>query len=189
MGERQEPQVRRLTAGLLAGALVAFVPLAFGAPAHAAKCPPASVGGKTIGWIEFDDVKVPLKDTDYPPGGELDPPPSNKVAGVSEQHQGLLSTIGTTVVAWHVRYGKGCKGTLNPLLRKEAGDTFDIVTRSGERQTYELTEKTKVKRGRYSPDWFRLHGAPQVTLFTCSDLRKGKYRNTRVLVAVPAQSA
>ena len=50
---------------------------------------------------------------------------------------------------------------------------------------FDLTDKTKVKRGKYEPEWFRLHGAPQVTLFTCSDLKKGKYRSTQVLVAVP----
>jgi len=175
---------RRLSALVIGiGLLVGSLGLA--PSAAAAKCPPDSVGGKAVGWIEFDDVRVPLKDTDYPPGGELDPPASNKVAGVSERHQELLSTTGSTVIAWHVRYGQGCMGTLNPILKKTEGDTFDIVTRSGERQTYRLTDKTKVKRGKYEPEWFRLHGAPQVTLFTCSDLKKGKYRNTQVLVAVP----
>lgn len=178
--------MRKLVSGLFGVALLSSVSTGLATPSHADKCPPASVGGKPAGWIEFDNVRVPLKDTDYPPGGELDPPPSNKVAGLSERHQGLLSNQGTTVIAWHVRYGKGCNGTLNPILDKKAGDTFEIVTRSGERQTYELTERTKVKRGRYAPEWFRLHGSPQVTLFTCSDLRKGKYRNTQVLVAVPA---
>jgi len=159
--------------------------LGFAPVAEAAKCPPASVGGKTIGWVEFDDVRVPIKKTDYPAGGELDPPASNKVAGMSTRHQDLLSEVGSTVIAWHVRYGKGCKGTLNPILKKSAGDTFDIVTRSGERRTYELVDRANVKRGNYQQEWFRLNGDPQVTLFTCSDLREGTYQRTRVLVGTP----
>jgi sortase (surface protein transpeptidase) len=61
------------------------------------------------------------------------------------------------------------------------------VKASGERRTYELVDRETVKRGDYQQDWFRLHGEPQVTLFTCSDLRNGKYERTRVLVGVPVE--
>lgn len=179
---------RAIRTGLGLAAL-ALSSLVVAPTAQAAKCPPATVGGKTIGWVEFDDVRVPIKKTDYPAGGELDPPASNKVAGMSTRHQGLLSDIGSTVIAWHVRYGKGCNGALNPILKKSEGDTFDIVTSSGERRTYELVDRETVKRGDYRNNWFRLHGDPQVTLFTCSDLRNGKYERTRVLVGVPVDQA
>ena len=169
----------------LVGALVA-VALALGvSPTQAKTCPSDRVGGKTIGWIEFDDVKVPLKSVTYPAGGALDPPASAEVAGVSTRHQPLLARQGSTVIAWHVRYGKGCSGALNPLLNREMGSTFDIVTRNGDRQEYRLVDKEKVKRGRYKPEWFRTNGAPQVSLFTCSDLTDGKFRTTTALFAEP----
>lgn len=179
---------RTARVGLSATALL-LGSLGLAPAAHATNCPPSTVGGKTIGWVEFDDVRVPIKKTDYPAGGELDPPASNKVAGMSTRHQGLLSNVGSTVIAWHVRYGKGCNGTLNPILKKSEGDTFDIVTASGDRRTYELVDRETVKRGNYRNDWFRLHGDPQVTLFTCSDLRNGKFERTRVLVGVPVDEA
>jgi len=180
--------IRRFTAplGVIILALSAF---SIAPAANAAKCPPESVGGKTIGWVEFDDVRVPIKETDYPAGGKLDPPASNKVAGMSTRHQNLRADQGTTVLAWHVRYGKKCKGTLNPLLQKKIGETFDIVTKSGQRATYQLEERTKVKRGKYKRDWFRLHGDRQIALFTCSDLRKGKFERTRVLIASPVETS
>jgi hypothetical protein len=181
--------MRRLASVGLGVTALLLGSLGLGPAAQAAECPPASVGGKTIGWVEFDDVRVPIKKTDYPAGGELDPPASNQVAGMSTRHQGLLSDVGSTVIAWHVRYGKGCNGTLNPILKKNEGDTFDIVTTSGDRRTYELVDRANVKRGKYEPEWFRLHGTPQVTLFTCSDLRNGKYERTRVLVGVPVEQA
>lgn len=178
----------RATSALIGVVVVVLASLGVAPAAHASKCPPASVGGKTIGWVEFDDVRVPIKRTDYPAGGALVPPASNRVAGMSTLHQGLIADQGTTVIAWHERFGPGCPGTLNPLLRKKMGDTFDIVTTSGQRQSFTLTESRKVKRGRYQRDWFRLHGDRQVTLFTCSDLRNGRFINNRVLVAVPTSS-
>ncbi len=153
--------------------------------AHAASCPPSTVGGKTIGWIEFDDVRVPLKKVNAPAGGELDPPATARAAGVTRQHQPLLARGGTTVIAWHVRYGKGCDGTLNPLLDKPRGSTFDIVTAAGMRETYALRSRTTVPRGAYRPEWFRSNGSPQVALFTCADPRGGKYQKTTALFAEP----
>lgn len=180
--------------GVLSRATVAalFVAASLGGVVPSAQaadaCPPASVGGKPVGWIEFDGIKVPLKSISYPAGGELDPPASAKVAGVSSRHKALLSDQGSTVIAWHVRYGQGCNGALNPLLKKKLGANFDIVTPSGSRQTYELVERSTVKRGQYQPEWFRTNGSPQVSLFTCSDLRNGKFEKTTALIAVPVNS-
>ena len=169
----------------LVGALVVVAFALVASPAQASRCPSETVGGKTIGWIEFDNVKVPLKSVTYPAGGALDPPASAEVAGVSARHQPLLARQGSTVIAWHVRYGKGCEGALNPLLKKKMGSTFAIVSNEGERQEYRLVDRAKVKRGRYKPEWFRTNGAPQVSLFTCSDLTNGKYRTTTALFAEP----
>ena len=153
--------------------------------AQASECPSTNVGGKAIGWIEFANSRVPIKQFDYPAGGELDPPASAAVVGASSLHRPLLSKKGTTVLAWHVRYGAGCKGALNPLLKRPIGATFDIVTASGSRQTFKLVDKTTVKRGNYKPEWFRVNGPAQVAMFTCSDLRNGKFNKTSALFAEP----
>jgi hypothetical protein len=172
-------------APLALGGVVLSLLVAGASPAGAGQCPSSAVGGKAIGWIEFDDVRVPIKPVNAPAGGELDPPATAKAAGVTRQHQPLLAGEGTTVIAWHVRYGPGCDGTLNPLLAKAKGSTFDIVTAAGKRQTYALTSRSTVPRGRYRPEWFRSNGDPQVALFTCADPRGGKYQKTTALFAVP----
>lgn len=84
--------------------------------------------------------------------------------------------------------GSACNGTLNPILKKKVGSTFDVVTSEGERQTYRIAERDKVDRGDLQPEWFRTNGSPQLTLFTCSDLDRGKFRKTSVIVAEPAVS-
>lgn len=89
------------------------------------------------------------------------------------------------MITWHVRFGPGCKGTLNPILRRPVGSRFDIVTAGGVRRTYQLVDRQVVRRGRYQPAWFRTLGPRQVALFTCSDLRNGVYRRTTALFAEP----
>lgn len=178
--------MRALARGILLALLVPGCLLWAGPPAQARECPPASAGGgRTIGWIKFDDVRVPLKEVSYPAGGVLDPPPTNRAAGLSARHRGLLATQGTSVITWHVRFGPGCKGTLNPILRRPVGSRFDIVTAGGVRRTYQLVDRKVVRRGRYQPAWFRTLGPRQVALFTCSDLRNGVYRRTTALFAEP----
>jgi hypothetical protein len=154
-------------------------------PVSAAPCPSPAVGGKAIGWIEFDGIKVPLKRVNAPAGGELVPPATAQAAGVTRQHQPLLASEGTTVIAWHVRYGSGCNGSLNPLLTMPKGSTFDIVTTKGDRQTYALTSKVTIPRGKYRPEWFRSSGDPQVALFTCADPQGEIYQKTTALFAEP----
>lgn len=160
-------------------------PLVTAPPASAASCPPASVGGPAVGWLEVDGARVPLKNVTYPAGGVLNPPATALAAGVSTRHRPLLAESGSTVIAWHVRYGRGCFGALNPLLDATMGSTFDIVTASGGRQTYRLVERTAVKRGQYEPQWFRTNGPAQVSLFTCTDLRNGRFAKTMALIAEP----
>jgi hypothetical protein len=151
----------------------------------ASPCPSDSVGGKPVGWIEVDGTKVPIKPVSYPAGGELAPPRSNKVVGLSTRHRGLFASSGTTVLTWHVRYGEGCYGTLNPLLDKPEGSTFTVTDKSGVSKQYVITGQKTVPKGRYQPEWFRDQGSPQLSLFTCSDLRQGKYRKTTAIFAVP----
>jgi hypothetical protein len=175
--------IRPVISAFLAVLLAIGMP--FASPAIAENCPGPSVGGKTIGWVEFDDIQVPLKRFTYPAGGVLDPPGSAAVAGVSARHRPLLSDTGTTVLAWHLRYGQGCNGALNPILKKRVGEKFDIVTLNGNRQTFSIVERADVARGQYLPEWFRTNGPRQVSLFTCSKLRNGRFVNTQALFAVP----
>jgi hypothetical protein len=174
------------SSGLGLAVAVGLVSTVLYAPsASAASCPSESVGGKPVGWIEVDGIKVPIKPVSYPAGGELAPPRSNKVVGLSTRHRALLATRGTTVLTWHVRYGEGCYGTLNPLLEKPVGTTFTVTDKTGSSKQYRLTGQRTVQKGRYEPEWFRDQGAPQLSMFTCSDLRQGKYRKTTAVFAVP----
>lgn len=182
-------RARRLTALMATAALLCIaVPLTL-TPADATQCPSTNVGGTTIGWIEFDDTRAPLKDVNYPAGGALNPPASAAVAGVSTRHKPLLAKSGTTVVAWHVRYGKGCNGSLNPILKMKSGDSFDVISTSGKRQTFKLSDRAKVKRGKYKPEWFRTTGPRQLSLFTCADPLHGAFHSTTALIAVPVASS
>jgi hypothetical protein len=177
-------RVHRLASVVLSGIVLSmFITVAN--PVLASPCPSSKIGGKPVGWIEFDGIKVPLKSVNAPAGGELDPPATAEAGGVSRQHQPLLAAEGTTVIAWHVRFGMGCNGSLNPLLAKSTGSTFDIVTAQGQRQTYTLTTKVTVPRGKYRPEWFRSNGSPQMALFTCADPQGGKYQKTTALFAEP----
>lgn len=173
--------------GLAAIAALALLAAGFvyAPSAQAAACPSEAVGGSPVGWVEFDGKQVPIKPVTYPAGGTLAPPKSAKVAGVSKRHQPLLSKQGTTVLTWHVRYGQGCNGSLNALLDKPVGSTFTIKKRGGGTQVYQITDQTEVLKGRYQPEWFRTQGSPQLSMFTCSDLRNGKFRKTTALFAVP----
>ena len=177
-------------AGLLTCVSIALAGVTAGATAsQAASCPSAEVGGRAVGWIDVGEGRVPIKRTTYPVGGQFDPPPSHEVVGLSARHQPLLADHGSTVLAWHVRYGKGCNGALNSILGKPVGSTFSLTSTDGARRTFRITERQSVKRGNYRPEWFRTNGTPQMTLFTCSDLRNGSFQRTRVIVAEPVAAS
>ena len=181
--------LRRWRPALLGLISVSMITLAAPTPATAAECPPASVGGKPVGWVELDGVRTPITRVNYPAGGVLDPPPSNQVVGLSARHRALLSATGTTVLTWHVRFGNGCPGTLNPIIDAPVGSEFTLTDSKSRSRTYVITEKHTVPKGRYDPAWFRSNGSPQVTLFTCTDLRQGVYRKTFAIIATPAAEA
>lgn len=172
--------------GLISAALLTLV-----APttAGAAECPPASVGGKPVGWVELDGVRTPITRVTYPAGGVLDPPPSNQVVGMSARHRPLLASSGTTVLTWHVRFGAGCPGSLNPIMSKPLGATFRLTDAKGDSREYRIVERRAVPKGDYDPSWFRTNGSPQVTLFTCTDLKNGAFRKTLAIIAAPIGTA
>lgn len=181
-------QVRGVWRSALSAVVLLISGLAFAPHAEAARCPSEAVGGSPIGWVEFDGKKVPIKPVTYPAGGTLAPPNSAKVAGLSKRHRPLLAGQGTTVLAWHVRYGQGCYGALNDLLSKPLGSTFTVTKRGGGSRVYQITDRKAVVKGRYRPEWFRIQGSPQLSMFTCSDLRNGKFRKTTALFAVPVDN-
>jgi hypothetical protein len=154
-------------------------------PAQAAKCPPASVGGPSIGKVTVGGASVPIKPVQYPRGGTLRPPETNQAAGLSVRHAPLTANEGTTVIVWHVRYEPGCRGTLNPLLDLPVGATFTVTPRGTQRIVYRITDRVEVRKGRYQAEWFSLSGPRRLSLFTCGDLRGGEFRSTIATFAEP----
>ncbi len=151
-------------------------------------CPSSEVGGEPIAWITADGVTVPIKRVTYPAGGVLAPPASAKVAGLSARHAGLDAKRGTSVLTWHVRYGPGCDGDLNVLLGKRPGDTFTIRTVDGGSTTYRIDREVTVPKGRYPGAWFDQSGPHRLALFTCNDLRRGKFTKTTAIFAAPVSA-
>ena len=149
-----------------------------GAPVHAANCPPASVGGPTIGTITAGGISVPIKPVTFKPGGTLRPPNTNQAVGVSTLNAPLDASEGTTVMAWHVRFGRGCPGTLNPLLDLPIGATFTITPKGSPAREYRIVRKREVPKGQYRAQWFTPIGPRRVALFTCGDLRYEKFHST-----------
>ena len=94
------------------------------APAEARTCPPPTVGGKTVATMNVKGRTVPVKSVTFRNGGLLDPPATNQAAGLSKRNMPLGARKGATVITWHVRYGNGCNGTLNPLMTMPIGSTF-----------------------------------------------------------------
>lgn len=157
------------------------------APASQARanCPPPSVGGRTVAWISVSDTRVPVKAIDFRRGQALHPPDTNQAAGVSRGHAPLSATIGTTVITWHVRYGVGCDGSLNPVLDEPIGATFTVRPVGKPARQYRITSRHTVMKGAYRAAWFRQQGPHQLALFTCAGLRGGKFRKTTVILAEP----
>ncbi len=146
-------------------------------------CPPSSVGGRTVAVISVGDTKVPLKAVAFKRGQALNPPDTNQAAGLSRGHAPLYARIGTTVITWHVRYGVGCDGTLNPILDEPVGGTFTVHPVGKPAYLYRITSRHTVTKGGYRSAWFRQQGPHQLALFTCADLRGGEYRRTTVILA------
>jgi hypothetical protein len=173
-----------LASGLLLGAAGSFAPLA-----QAAQCPPASVGGPTVGSVNVGEVSAPLKRVRYRNGGPLHPPASNQNAGISTVNAPIGASEGTSVITWHIRYGSGCPGTLNKLATLPVGSTFSVRMKNQPAVEYAITERTEVRKGRYKGAWFRPDGPHRLALFTCGDFRNGVYQSTVVTLAEPVTPA
>ena len=91
------------------------------------------------------------------------------------------------MITWHVRYGKGCPGSLNPLLTMKPGKKFRVTDERGKQRMYQVDEQIRVPRGEYDPKWFQLDGPRRLTFMTCTDLKKGEFRKTAVVIASPVR--
>ena len=151
----------------------------------AAACAPIAPKGKTIGVITAGAVKMPIKAFNYPAGGVMEPQGTTLAAGLSKRHMPLNSTLGTSVITWHVNYN-GCWNALNMLMSQDKGYVIKIEDEDGKVTKYRITEKLVVKKGNYKKSWFTLIGKRQITLFTCTGaFKNGHYENNMVFIATP----
>lgn len=162
---------------------ISFAP--FSETATLAACKITKPKGKTIGTISAGKVKMPIKAFNYPAGGIMEPQGTTLAAGLSQRHMPLSSTIGTSVITWHVNYN-GCWNALNILMSQKAGFKFSITDENGDVKRYKIVKKLTVKKGDYKKSWFNLIGPRQLALFTCTgSFSKGHYTKNMVFIAQP----
>ena len=135
--------------------------------ARAADCNPVKPTGKTVGQIQVDSVNMPIKGFNYPVGGVMEPQRSTQMAALSLRHMPLSSTMGTSVILWHVNYS-GCWNALNVLTSKSVGATFKVTDEKGKTRTYVISKRYVVKKGNYQTSWFDLIGPRKLLLATCT---------------------
>lgn len=153
--------------------------------AVAAGCEPVKPTGKTVGQIQAGNVSMPIKSFTYPAGGIMEPQKSTLMAAVSNRHQPLSATMGTSVIAWHVNYA-GCNNALNVLTTKDVGFTFKVTDEKGKTTSYKIDKKILVKKGNYQQSWFDLIGPRKLTLATCTGAFKdGHYVSNWIILASP----
>jgi hypothetical protein len=153
------------------------------APAAAASCPPASVGGPAIAKITAGKARVPVKPVTYRRGGPLNPPATNQAAGLSVRNAKLTAKKGKSVIVWHVRYGAGCNGTLNSVLKMPVGSTFTIARPGKPTLTFQILKRDSVPKNRLKKAWFARTGPHRLVLLTCDDLQGGVFRRTQAVIA------
>jgi len=153
------------------------------APAEARSCPSASIGGPAVAQIKVRNRTVPVKSVTFRNGGSLLPPATNRAAGISKRNQPLRAKKGTTIITWHVRYGVGCNGTLNPVLKMPLGATFTVAEVGKPAVTYRITQNITVPKSGLKNRWFRRSGPHRLVLLTCADLAGGVFRKTQVVIA------
>jgi hypothetical protein len=155
--------------------------------AEAGTCPPATVGGRTVGVVKLPARTVPIKSVTFSNGGSLNPPATNLAAGVSRRNAPLGAKKGTTIITWHVRYGVGCNGALNPVLRMPIGSTFTVREVGKPPRTYKITKHFIVPKSGLKSSWFRKNGPHRLVLLTCADLAGGVFRKTEAVIAAPVR--
>lgn len=152
-----------------------------------AACTPVKPKGQSNGTINFNSGKVPIIPFTYPAGGIMEPQKTTEALFMSLRHMPLSSSIGTSVLAWHVNYND-CSSDLNTLIgNKQVGFQFRITDETGVTKTYKISQVDIVKKGNYKKSWFSLVGPRQLALFTCTGaFRNGHYLDNKVIIAVPA---
>lgn len=171
------------------GDVPAIIDAGVAAVSPIAFCPNSAVGGPAIGTVRVNGVSVPIKPMSYPAGGTLEPPASNRVVGLSTRHAPLNARSGTSVLAWHVRYGPGCDGDLNTLLDEPIGSTFTVAAHGAVPVTYRITDRVTVPKGHYPASWFYQSGPHRLALFTCGGLVNGVFTTTVATFAEPVTAS
>lgn len=153
--------------------------------ASAAPCKPVKPVGEKVGQIQVDSVKMPILEFMYPAGGIMEPQKSTLMAGLSQRHMPLSSTVGTSVVVWHRDYSK-CVNALNILFKKSKGEQIALTDEKGKTRRYVIDYKEVIRKGDYQDSWFTLIGPRQIALFTCTGkFKKGHYEDNLVIIAKP----
>lgn len=153
--------------------------------AGAAACNPVKPVGKTVGQIQVGSLIMPIKSFNYPAGGIMEPAKSTLMAAVSQRHMPLSSTMGTSVIVWHVNYS-GCTNALNVITTKPVGFTFKVTDEKGVTTTYKIDKKLTVTKGNYQQSWFNLIGPRKLLLATCTGtVKNGHYTDNSILFASP----
>lgn len=152
-----------------------------------AACNPVKPKGTPIGTINVGPSKTSIIPFTYPAGGVMEPQKTTEALFMSLRHMPLSSSIGTTVLAWHIN-SNGCWNDLNFLIGDEkVGFRFKITDETGVTKTYRITETTVVKKGKYRKSWFSIVGPRKLALFTCTGaFADGHYLDNKVIIAVPA---
>lgn len=137
-------------------------------------------------------VRMPLTDVALDPRGDMELPPSPKVAGWYRYGPAPGSGAGAAVIAAHVDTPKEGVGPLEVLEDLEPGTV--VVVRSGTRVTrYAVQSVRKVGKGELDLDaLFARDGPPRLHLVTCGgefDRRTRQYADNVVAVAVPLADA
>ncbi len=156
-------------------------------PAEARSCPSPNVGGPTVANVNVKNRTVPVKSVTFRNGGTLLPPATNKAAGISKRNRPLKAKSGTTIITWHVRYGQGCNGTLNPILKMPIGSTFTVAEVGKPAKTYRITKNVTVPKSGLKSSWFRKNGPRRLVMLTCADLAGGVFRKTQAVIAAPVK--
>lgn len=154
-------------------------------PTNAANCVQVKATGKTVGQIQVGSLAMPIKSFNYPAGGIMEPQKSVQMAALSQRHMPLSSTMGTSVLVWHVDYA-GCANPLNVLTKMTKGYVFKVKDENGRVISYAITDIFKVKKGNYKDSWFNLIGPRQLLLATCGGtFKNGHYQENVVIIAKP----
>lgn len=169
----------------LIGIAISLSPISH-APTLAA-CKPVKPKGTPVGTVNVGTSKMPIVPFSYPAGGVMEPQKTTEALFMSLRHMPLSSSMGTSVLAWHIN-ANGCWSDLNFLIGDEkVGSRFRITDETGVTKTYRITDISVVKKGKYKKSWFTLVGPRKLALFTCSGaFVDGHYVNNKVIIAVPA---